>query len=198
MKMPATVAGLIFVLFQYNLARGQLVTVSGRGTEITWMKEVVSDTNNTRCIISFNNTLLPADTLSAKSAKGLFFFPIGNSRSKLTSSFGLRIHPILGTYRFHSGIDIRANYEPVYAFANGIVAETGYDNLNGNYCKINHGNAIETIYAHLSQLFVRSGDHVKGGDMLGISGATGAVTRPHLHFGIKYKGAPVNPKHLYK
>jgi murein DD-endopeptidase MepM/ murein hydrolase activator NlpD len=118
-------------------------------------------------------------------SKENFFSPLGDLPLIVTSPFGMRLHPKLGIYNLHNGIDLKANYVPVYAVASGIISTATYDGKAGLYCKINHGDSIQTVYAHLSMLFVKKGDQIKGGEVIGISGASGMVTGPHLHFMIK-------------
>lgn len=110
----------------------------------------------------------------------------------LTSGFGYRIHPILGSLKFHNGIDLSVRHANVYSVLHGIVEYSGYDNIIGNYVIVNHGN-YETTYGHLSVRFVKPGDLVKAGTVVGISGRTGRVTGEHLHFIVRYNGQTVNP-----
>lgn len=113
----------------------------------------------------------------------------------ITSGFGYRIHPIDKVMMLHAGIDLKANYEPFYCFADGVVVRTGYDERSGNYVVINHGK-LETVYCHVSQIWVKEGDSVSGGQILGITGNTGKTSGPHLHFGMRWEGSPVNPERI--
>ncbi|QJD98546.1 M23 family metallopeptidase (plasmid) [Mucilaginibacter robiniae] len=110
----------------------------------------------------------------------------------LRSGFGYRIHPILGNIKFHNGVDLSARKAEIYSVLHGTVIASSYDNSIGNYIVINHG-LYETIYGHLSVRFVKAGDLVKAGTIIGISGRTGRVTGEHLHFIVKYKGQSINP-----
>lgn len=179
----------------YSTATAQLVTVLGSGTAISQVEKQVGDTIHKRLTLSPVDAVMHTDTLKHMGTKN-FYFPVSKDL-KITSAFGIRVHPVLGVYRLHSGIDIQAFYEDVYAFTNGMVSETGYDKKAGNYCKINHGDSIESVYAHLSIIIVKPGNWVNGGDVLGLSGASGLVTGPHLHFGIKFKRTPVNPLFVF-
>ncbi len=114
-----------------------------------------------------------------------------------TSDYGWRKHPVTGGYKFHSGIDLKAWYEPVYAVADGIVKKSSVGKFGGNYIVLVHGNA-ETIYCHLSKLLCSPGDTLKGGSVLGISGNTGRSTGPHLHFGATYNDVRIDPIELFK
>lgn len=120
------------------------------------------------------------------------------SSFKVTSGWGLRRHPVYGTEKFHHGIDLKASYEVVYAFTSGYVSRTSYDSKSGYYIVINHGSNIETLYAHLSRIDVYKGQLVAAGQIIAISGSTGASTGPHLHFSLRYKGYAVDPRPLLR
>ena len=73
---------------------------------------------------------------------------------------------------------------PVYATADGIILEAGFDTKNGYYVKINHNDGYQSIYMHMTHYIVKKGDHVAAGQIIGYVGSTGGSTGPHLHFGI--------------
>ncbi len=128
---------------------------------------------------------------------GTFIWPSAASR-KVTSPYGTRLHPIFKTYRFHSGIDIGASYgSQVLAADGGTVTTAGYSSSYGNYVVIYHGNNMTTLYAHMSKLYVKKGDTVKQGSVIGLVGSTGNSTGPHLHFEIRKNGSTVNPLDYY-
>jgi murein DD-endopeptidase MepM/ murein hydrolase activator NlpD len=102
----------------------------------------------------------------------------------ITSYNGWRTHPIIGKCMFHRGIDLRANYEPVYAIMDGIVLESGYNQRSGMYIRLFHYSKVSSSYAHLSTTRVKKGQLVKVGEIIGISGNSGASNAPHLHFRI--------------
>jgi len=104
--------------------------------------------------------------------------------ANITSSFGFRIHPILGTRRLHSGTDIAApTGTPVLAAYNGEVAIADYTGGYGLMVALRHEDGTqESRYAHLSQIFVQPGDLVERGEVIGLVGSTGMSTGPHLHF----------------
>lgn len=113
-----------------------------------------------------------------------------------SSGFGYRVHPIHGDVRFHYGTDFAANSgTDVLCFADGKVAEAGYDSGYGNYIKIDHGNGFTTLYAHCSSLLVSWGDVVSKGDRIGLVGSTGLATGPHLHFELMKNGKYINPEY---
>ena len=125
-------------------------------------------------------------------AAGMFIWP--TTVRTITSPYGYRYHPISGTYKFHSGVDIGASYgSPVYAAAAG-TATVSYDSGGfGNYVTINHGNGYSTLYGHMSSVAISSGSYVSQGQVIGYVGSTGASTGPHLHFNVYHNGSLTNP-----
>ncbi|CUT02985.1 M23 family metallopeptidase [Candidatus Chrysopegis kryptomonas] len=112
----------------------------------------------------------------------------------LTSKFGYRKHPILGIWAMHEGIDLVVDVgTPVYATGDGVVSYVGYRGRYGLIVEIDHGFGYVTLYAHLSRALVREGQKVKRGDKIALSGATGLVTAPHLHYEVWKDGIPQNP-----
>ncbi len=110
------------------------------------------------------------------------------------SGYGNRLHPILGIYKFHSGVDIQAPVgTPVIASGGGKVVFVGYDQGYGKVVEIDHGYGYKTKYAHLSQYFVLEGDMVKRGDLIGKVGNTGLSTGPHLHYEVIVNGETKDP-----
>ena len=103
----------------------------------------------------------------------------------ITSPFGYRTDPFTRKRAFHSGIDLRANYEPAYAITYGEVIHVGYDNRSGLFVTISHGS-ITLSYCHLSQSLVTKGTHVRPGTPIAITGNSGSrSTGPHLHLTLK-------------
>ncbi|WP_188399241.1 murein hydrolase activator EnvC [Sporomusa sp. GT1] len=112
----------------------------------------------------------------------------------ITSPFGWRTHPIFGTQRFHSGIDIGADYGDAIAAAdNGTVIFSGWMGGYGKAVIIDHGGGISTLYAHNSELLVEEGYRVYKGQTISRCGSTGYSTGPHLHFEVRENGSPVSP-----
>ena len=113
----------------------------------------------------------------------------------LTSPFGMRLHPVLGYYRMHNGIDMAcAQGTPIYATRAGKVTVASYQAGGaGNYVSINHLDGFSSIYMHMTHYVVSAGQTVSQGQLIGYVGSTGISTGPHLHFGISYAGTYVNP-----
>jgi murein DD-endopeptidase MepM/ murein hydrolase activator NlpD len=113
---------------------------------------------------------------------------------RLLSPFGARTDPFSGEGAFHTGVDISAAFgTPVHAAADGIVTFAEMENGYGRLIKIDHGNGIETYYAHLSRFYVQAGQDVRRGEVIGAVGTSGRVTAPHLHYEVRIGHAPVNP-----
>lgn len=117
---------------------------------------------------------------------------------RITSSFGERQDPILtGEGEFHTGVDIAAPFgTPVHVAADGIVERAGWETGYGRVVVVDHGNGIETLYAHLSGLTVTAGQQVRCGQVIGYVGVSGRTTGPNLHYEVRIHNSPVNP-HKY-
>jgi len=112
----------------------------------------------------------------------------------LNSSFGYRQDPIDDIRRFHQGQDITVpTGTPIFAPADGVVKRAYYIGGFGNHIKLKHSSGYSTTYAHLSKIFVRHGQKIKRGDIIGETGNTGRSTAPHLHYEVHYRGTPKNP-----
>jgi murein DD-endopeptidase MepM/ murein hydrolase activator NlpD len=110
------------------------------------------------------------------------------------SGFGYRIDPFTGQQAMHEGIDfITDKGTPVVAAAGGVVQFAGFHPQYGNMIDIDHGNELVTRYAHLSKILVREGEVLQRGRRIADSGNTGRSTGPHLHFEVRFRGAPQNP-----
>jgi murein DD-endopeptidase MepM/ murein hydrolase activator NlpD len=116
-------------------------------------------------------------------------------QGQLSSSFGKRLDPFLGKGSFHSGIDMTADHgAPVVATADGTVAASGWYTSLGKRVVIEHGrNALTTVYGHLSDFYVRPGQVVRRGEVIGRTGATGRATGNHVHYEVRYRGTALNP-----
>ncbi|MDX2271064.1 MAG: peptidoglycan DD-metalloendopeptidase family protein [Cyanobacteriota bacterium] len=122
---------------------------------------------------------------------GQFQFPIA---ARVTSPFGMRIHPIYGIPKMHNGIDFGAGSGvPIKAADRATVLYAGWYGGYGNTVILNHGNGLTTLYAHNSSLAVSTGQVVQKGQMIARVGSSGLSTGPHAHFEVRQRGRPVNP-----
>ncbi len=122
----------------------------------------------------------------------LFEFPI--VRGRITSLFGPRRNPFTGGPDFHTGIDIGApDGTEVHAARDGVVSETGHNEVFGNFVVLTHQGGYQTVYGHLSVIGVTMNERVNAGAVLGEVGHTGLATGPHLHFEVIRKGRVTDP-----
>jgi murein DD-endopeptidase MepM/ murein hydrolase activator NlpD len=147
----------------------------------------------------FNNPHNPAD-------KGAYYTPQGDSMaraflsspvefSRVTSGFAMRFHPILQTWRAHLGVDYGAAVgTPARTVADGVVSFAGVQNGYGNVVFVQHNASQTTVYAHLSKLLVHTGEKISQGQTIGLVGATGWATGPHLHFEFRVNGIHQDPQ----
>jgi len=118
--------------------------------------------------------------------------PVNGGR--ITSGYGFRLHPVYGTFEFHSGIDIADERDtPVAATARGKVTFTGWVEGYGNLVIIDHGFNYCTYYGHLNKILCKQGDKVDRGKIIGLIGDTGTSTGYHLHYEVRFNGKTVNP-----
>ncbi len=124
---------------------------------------------------------------------GSMAWPVpGNTR--VTSSFGMRTHPITGVFKLHTGVDIGAPMGANFIAANdGIVTYAGYNRAYGNMVIVDHGGGVTTLYAHGSEILVNVGDVVTQGNPILRVGSTGYSTGPHAHFEVRINGEYVEP-----
>ncbi len=128
-------------------------------------------------------------------------YPIGNPvpGSETTSHFGYRKDPLLGTQAFHSGIDFRAETgHHIKSPAAGVVVTAGRTGGYGNMVEVRHKGGIITRFGHMNSIYVREGDTVEEGTVLGEVGSTGRSTGPHLHYEVRVDGSPVDPARYLK
>jgi len=126
--------------------------------------------------------------------EGKLKFPVDDTT--ITSSFGFRIHPISGISKLHGGIDfapVSGGTPPIYASLDGTVVTASFDTGWGNHIKIDHGNGVQTLYAHLSSMHVKIGTKVKTGQQIGTMGTTGSSTGVHLHFEVYLNNERTDP-----
>lgn len=125
--------------------------------------------------------------------------PVSNKElNRIASGFGMRIHPIYGIAKMHSGLDFTAPQgTPIYATGDGVVTAAGNTSGTGNHVIINHGYGYETEYMHMVRIKARVGQRVKRGEVIGWVGSTGASTGPHCHYEVHINGNPVDPVYFF-
>jgi murein DD-endopeptidase MepM/ murein hydrolase activator NlpD len=135
--------------------------------------------------------LIEEEASRAGDAPGVLVRPVPGA---ITSSFGMRLHPILGYSRMHTGVDMSAGHgQEINAGGSGRVILAGFYGGYGNTVIIDHGGGMTTLYAHQSQLGVSYGDQVDAGQLVGYVGTSGLSTGAHLHFEVRLLGRPVDP-----
>jgi murein DD-endopeptidase MepM/ murein hydrolase activator NlpD len=113
---------------------------------------------------------------------------------RLSSNFGPRRAPKRGASRYHKGLDIPGPIgTPIFATADGVVGRAQRVSGYGKFIELDHGNAIQTRYGHMSALNVYAGQRVKKGDVIGFMGSTGNSTGSHLHYEVRIAGDAINP-----
>ncbi|WP_210544271.1 M23 family metallopeptidase [Rhodoferax sp. PAMC 29310] len=150
-----------------------------------------------------NATASNGQTLSA--GKGAYYTLDGQSLTRaflaspleftrMTSAFKMRFHPILKTWKAHTGVDYAGSTgTPIRSVGDGVVEFSGVQNGYGNVVFINHGKQKTTVYAHMSKINVRKGQSVSQGQNIGAVGSSGWATGPHLHFEFRDNGVPKDP-----
>ena len=116
--------------------------------------------------------------------------------ARITSGFGMRVHPLLGYSKMHKGVDFGApTGAPIFAAGTGIVDDIGFSNGYGRYIRIRHNGTLSTAYAHMSRFNANlyRGARVNQGEVIGYVGMSGRATGPHLHFEVIVNGQQVNP-----
>jgi murein DD-endopeptidase MepM/ murein hydrolase activator NlpD len=122
-------------------------------------------------------------------ANAQLIYPLMNP-ARISSRFGWRTHPLTGSRRFHSGLDIAApSGTPVVATATGTVISAGWNGGYGKAIVIQHNDTQQTLYGHLSEIAVQPGQQIAQGTVIGLVGSTGNSTGPHLHFEARSPGA---------
>lgn len=136
---------------------------------------------------------LAMDGIDTQYIGGTFAWPIPGY-TNITSKYGMRVHPITGVYKLHTGVDVGAPEGANFVAANdGIVTKASFNTAYGNMVIINHGGGISTLYAHGSEILVEVGQTVKRGDPVLKVGSTGYSTGAHAHFEVRINGVTTNP-----
>lgn len=127
-------------------------------------------------------------------SRGMMRTPVAG---RMTSGFGMRLHPLLGYSRFHKGVDFGAAHgSPIVAAADGVIAFAGWRGGHGKFVKINHSGGLGTGYGHMSRIVARPGQRIAQGQVIGYVGSTGLSTGPHLHYEVYKNGVAINPRSI--
>lgn len=148
---------------------------------------------------SFDKLLTELHTKEKKWASTPALTPIANKDLiRLHTTFGMRLHPILGYWREHRGLDLTApKNAPVYATGDGYVHMAYYSDTYGQVVYLRHGFGYETRYAHLTKYIVTEGQRVQRGQVIGYVGTTGQSDANHLHYEVLLNGSQVNPMNFF-
>jgi|GEM_PF-1680564 len=171
--------------------------INGVETEM----EVISEEN----VIEPVNEIIkkgtkPVPRLMELAAEGDMPIPLKSGTYRVSSPFGPRPNiDVPGASKWHKGVDLAANKgTAIYASADGVITKSGSGTGYGLYIKIDHGNGIETRYAHCSELLVDSGDKVEGGQLIALVGNTGISGGSHLHWEVRINGQAYDPLGKYE
>ena len=139
--------------------------------------------------------LLALNSITDDYVGGPMIWPIPGYTT-ITSRYGMRVHPVTGAYKLHTGVDVGAPMGASFvAAANGIVTKATFNYAYGNMVIIDHGGGVQTLYAHGSEIIAKVGQIVKAGDEVLKVGSTGYSTGPHAHFEIRVNGQTLDPLH---
>ncbi len=142
---------------------------------------------------ALNSVIKSLSSSSRKYSGGIMRWPVPSS-GRISSSYGMRYHPVLHKMKMHTGIDIPAPYgNSIVAGNSGTVILAQYTQGYGNTVIIDHGGGIATLYGHCSRFCVSVGDKVDAGEVIAKIGSTGLSTGNHCHFEVRVNGATVNP-----
>lgn len=167
--------------------------ISKLSTEEQELQAKIDEYNNQVSTIEAEIKLMALNSISADYIGGALTWPIPGYTT-ITSEYGMRVHPITGAYKLHTGTDIGAPMGADFvAMAKGVVTKASMTPAYGNMVIIDHGGGVQTLYAHGSEILVQVGQEVEAGMPVLKVGSTGYSTGPHAHFEIRINGQPVNP-----
>ncbi len=187
------------VYAQFNTVREKAVRykVNVINDEVEKQKEVslVSDTSQTKGASAVDTLQQQKPSKTAERTKHTIGVSYPLLNIVVTSPYGYRRDPFTGKRTFHNGIDLRANYEPVYSILPGDVVKVSRNKRAGIYITVKSGNFLIS-YCHLSSVSVQKGDGISNGQEIGVSGNSGRSIRAHLHLTAKYRNQYINPKYF--
>ena len=167
--------------------------ISKLSTEEQALQAKIDVYNSQVSAIESEIKLIVLNSISPDYIGGAMIWPIPGYTT-ITSEYGMRVHPITGAYKLHTGTDIGAPMGADFvAAANGVVVKAEMTPAYGNMVIIDHGGGVQTLYAHGSEIVVQMGQEVKAGTPVLKGGSTGYSTGPHAHFEIRINGQTVNP-----
>jgi len=167
--------------------------ISKLSTEEQELQAKIDEYNGQVTAIEAEIKLMALNSISADYIGGAMTWPIPGYTT-ITSEYGMRVHPITGAYKLHTGTDIGAPMGADFvSAAKGVVVKATYNAAYGNMVIIDHGGGVQTLYAHGSEILVQVGQEVEAGTPVLKVGSTGYSTGPHAHFEIRINGQTVNP-----
>lgn len=165
--------------------------VNDRDTAERAYQELLEASRQVENMIRQSQYRVTPGTQGSGKSTGSMVWPLNG---QITSEFGWRTHPIFGTSKYHSGLDIAGDYGlPIVAADGGVVIYSGWISGYGNAVIIDHGGGITTLYGHNDSLAVGEGQNVSQGQTIAYCGSTGYSTGPHSHFEVREGGSPVSP-----
>ncbi len=182
------------IMYEVFIDKNKKVIETG---EILFANLKLSGQNNSLYYFDKENLEGHYDKNGKSVQKALMKTPINGAR--LSSSFGMRKHPIDGFNKMHRGTDFAAPMgTPIMASGNGIVKKAGWCGGGGNCVKIRHNSTYQTVYAHMTKFArgIKNGVRVKQGQTIGYVGSTGKSTGPHLHYEVIVNGKKINSQTL--
>ena len=183
----------------FELFYGNPFTGTSSKRKVLHMAKLTSD-GQSRVYYRFTNASGQTsyfDENGRSAARSLLKTPVSGAR--LTSGFGMRVHPLLGYSKMHTGVDFGAPQgTPIHAAGDGVIYQAGRESGFGNTIVIQHSGKYKTLYGHMRGFAagIRAGVHVNQGQVIGYVGSTGRSTGPHLHYEVRVDDRPTNPTNV--
>ncbi|HEV2878488.1 MAG TPA: M23 family metallopeptidase [Candidatus Eremiobacteraceae bacterium] len=181
-------------LWFHSIAGFDNLGFAAEAAQLSSLTKAVEDTDRQTTALESGIRVVAEAKIAADLARERYLAAIPSiwpTLGYISSGFGFRSYP---DYGFHSGLDIVNDYgAPVYATAAGVVIEAGWYGGFGYRIIIDHGNGLQSMYAHNSRLLVGAGETVKKGEQIATIGSTGYATGPHVHYQLELWGKPIDP-----